>query len=171
MWLASYARRYVIVVHRSAFDAVLIPQFLDRYGEHRIPVSSAKKISDSTIQRKEKEALRSEQIARLRNMPSSLNDSEEIFTSPELDEETDITAESESGVDSEAGLAAAAEARESSAIELSTADVDSLAGIGNVEYEQVGIHKFVKFADVLPAAPPRGVFDVQRIRESAYFFS
>lgn len=102
-------------------------------------------------------------------MSSELNDSDEASTSPELDSETDITATTE--VDSEANLTAAAEARESSSIELSTADVDSLAGIGNVEYEQVGTHKFVKFADVLPPAPPRGVFDVQRIRESAYFFS
>lgn len=147
-------------------------QFIDRYGEHRIPVSSAKRISDSTIHKREKEALRAEQIAKLRNMTSELNESDETFTSPELDgEETDITATTDIDADGEAGLTAAAEARESSSIELSTADVDSLAGIGNVEYEQVGTHKFVKFADVLPPAPPRGVFDVQRIRESAYFFS
>ena len=117
--------------------------------------------------KKEKEARRADQIAKLRNMSSELNDSDEAFTSTELD--TDLTATTE--VDSETELTAAAEARESSSIELSTADVDSLAGIGNVEYEQVGTHKFVKFADVLPPAPPRGVFDVQRIRDSAYFFS
>lgn len=105
-------------------------------------------------------------------MASEGNESEEGFTSPELDSaETGVAPESDLGADGEAGLAAAAEAKESSSNELSTADVESLAGIGNVEYEKIGTHKFVKFADVLPPAPPRGVFDVQRIRDSAYFFS
>jgi len=31
--------------------------------------------------------------------------------------------------------------------------------------------KFVKLRDVLPPCPQRGMFDVERIRDSAYFFS
>lgn len=31
--------------------------------------------------------------------------------------------------------------------------------------------KFVDLADVLPPVPPKGDFDLQRIRESLYFFS
>lgn len=147
-------------------------QFIDRYGEHRIPVSTAKQISDATVVRKEKEVRRAEQIAKLRNMTSELNDSDEGFTSAELDATAAETATaSEADADGESGFGTASEAQESASIELSTDDVDSLAGTGNVDYEQVGSHKFVKFADVLPPAPPRGVFDVQRIRDSAYFFS
>jgi DNA-directed RNA polymerase len=37
--------------------------------------------------------------------------------------------------------------------------------------ERVGTQRFVRFADILPPTPPRGAFDVQRIKDSAYFFS
>lgn len=83
----------------------------------------------------------------------------------EVTEEPDLTAESELELESDP---------EPSSIELSADDVASLAKKNNVDeidYERVGTHKFVKFADVLPPAPPRGAFDVRRIKDSAYFFS
>lgn len=36
---------------------------------------------------------------------------------------------------------------------------------------QLGSVKFMKLRDALPPCPPRGMFDVERIRDSAYFFS
>jgi DNA-directed RNA polymerase len=75
--------------------------------------------------------------------------------------------------DSDAALEEVAESTESAAIELSADDVEALAKQNNSEVEQelVGTHRFVKFKDVLPPCPPRGVFDVRRIKDSAYFFS
>jgi len=75
--------------------------------------------------------------------------------------------------DSDATMDSIAESTESAAIELSAEDVEALAKQNNSEVEQelVGSHRFVKFRDVLPPCPPRGVFDVRRIKDSAYFFS
>lgn len=75
--------------------------------------------------------------------------------------------------DSDAALEEVAEATESASIELSAEDVEALAKQNHSEVEQelIGSHRFVKFRDVLPPCPPRGVFDVRRIKDSAYFFS
>lgn len=35
----------------------------------------------------------------------------------------------------------------------------------------IGNERFVRLRDVLPPCPPRGMFDVERIRDSQYFFS
>ena len=41
----------------------------------------------------------------------------------------------------------------------------------DVPVEKIGAFKFVRLKDVIPPCPPRGQFDVERIRDSAYFFS
>ena len=60
---------------------------------------------------------------------------------------------------------------------LSEDDLDLVAKMveerdgAEVPVERIGAHKFVKFADILPPTPPRGMFDVSRVVDSAYFFS
>lgn len=88
--------------------------------------------------------------------------------------DTNITADAQAlNPDSDGELEAAAEAKEPASLELSSDDVDALArqADASVEQERVGLHKFVVFKDVLPPCPPRGQFDVRRIKDSAYFFS
>jgi DNA-directed RNA polymerase len=58
----------------------------------------------------------------------------------------------------------------SAGVGLSPADLADLAD-HSVPEEKFGNQKFVKFVDVLPPAPPRGAFNVDRVKESAYFFS
>ncbi|KAK4689779.1 hypothetical protein P7C73_g327, partial [Tremellales sp. Uapishka_1] len=53
---------------------------------------------------------------------------------------------------------------------LSPADLQALQD-AEIPSEKVGSQRFVRFEDVVPMPPPRGVFDVERIRDSAYFFS
>jgi DNA-directed RNA polymerase len=122
-------------------------QFIDRYGDHRIPVSSAKAISTATARRREKEATRQSEIAALTGSAS-----EAAFPSGD----SDMT-----------------ESTESAAVELTPDDVEALAKQNNVDLKEevIGTHRFVKFRDVLPPCPPRGVFDVKRIKDSTYFFS
>ena len=88
-------------------------------------------------------------------------------------EDADSEGYADTDADAESGLTAEAESRESSSIELSAEDVDAYAKLNHshIEPEQVGSHRFVKFKDILPPCPPRGVFDVRRIKDSAYFFS
>jgi DNA-directed RNA polymerase len=139
--------------HRSATDL----QFIDRYGEHRIPVSSAKAISSATIKRRER-------------IDEKANKADALTQSDGLDMPSDAHALQP---DSEQALESMAELTESASIELSPDDVEALAKQNNTEVEQelVGTHRFVRFKDVLPPSPPRGVFDVRRIKDSAYFFS
>jgi len=137
---------------RSAADM----QFIDRYGEHRIPVSTAKAISSATVKRHEKivESVESAENAALK--------------------QTDTPSDAQAlHPDSEQALESMAESTESASIELSPDDVEALAKRNNAEVKQelVGSHRFVRFKDVLPPSPPRGVFDVRRIKDSAYFFS
>jgi DNA-directed RNA polymerase len=79
-------------------------------------------------------------------------------------------ASEETLVESEAEV----ESAEDGDVGLSQDDLDLVArmvGGGNVPEERIGAHKFVKFADILPPTPPRGVFDVSKVGGSAYFFS
>jgi len=134
---------------RSAADM----QFIDRYGEHRIPVSTAKAISSATVKRHEK-IVESAENAALK--------------------QTDTPSDAQAlHPDSEQAMETMAESTESASIELSPDDVEALAKQNNSEVKQelVGSHRFVRFKDVLPPSPPRGVFDVRRIKDSAYFFS
>ena len=139
-------------------------QFIDRYGEHRIPVSTAKAISSAGVKRRDKDAVRSSEFAAL---TGSQAQAEKSFP------ETDSSEAHALNPDSDAALEDVAEVTESASIELSADDVAALAKQSDSEVEQelVGSHRFVKFKDVLPPCPPRGVFDVRRIKDSAYFFS
>jgi DNA-directed RNA polymerase len=77
--------------------------------------------------------------------------------------------------ESESTLSGSSESEaKSDALGLSSADLANLASRkaeADVPEERIENQRFVKFADVLPPCPPRGGFDVNRIRESAYFFS
>jgi DNA-directed RNA polymerase len=88
------------------------------------------------------------------------------------------------GADTEATLLAAssgigaesetATISEPGGVALSDADLKELSKrnhLDGIEEEHINGQRFVKLKDLLPPCPPRGVFDVTRIRDSAYFFS
>jgi DNA-directed RNA polymerase len=96
----------------------------------------------------------------------------------ELDAEVAEPEPADGGEDDEFDLQSGSAALTSSSastkgVELTNADLAELASKADKEVpeEKIENQRFVKFADVLPPCPPRGVFDVNRIRESAYFFS
>lgn len=127
-----------------------------------MPVDNAKAISTATAKRRAGDARRSEALAKL---TGGLQDTSS--------DEPGVAADAASELDTGYELEGAAEAQEPASIELSAEDVEALARQNNteVEQEQVGSHKFVTFKDVIPPCPPRGMFDVRRIKDSAYFFS
>lgn len=65
------------------------------------------------------------------------------------------------------------EAARADAVGLSAGDVDALATTAQEPLNEfrIGTERFLRLEDVLPPCPPRGMFDVERIRDSAYFFS
>ena len=56
---------------------------------------------------------------------------------------------------------------------LTGSDLDDLAEKAGTPLEEIklGNQRFVRLVDVLPPCPARGSFDVERIRDSLYFFS
>jgi DNA-directed RNA polymerase len=44
-------------------------------------------------------------------------------------------------------------------------------GLEGLEIHELNGYRFVQVKDLLPPTPPRGSFDVQKIRDSLYFFS
>lgn len=180
--MSEQIREMFINLHTQDLVGQLRSEFLDRYGDHRIPVKSAHAISTAAATKRSKDTARRKQIASLLDEPV---DSPVVTAAVEGDAEDVSSALSESvdseddGLDADPDTALHQEvtvAKRSSAagLELSNADLAELtkkrAG-EEVPQETLHDQRFVRFRDVLPPAPPRGAFDVSRIKDSAYFFS
>jgi len=132
-------RKEVSVIEKERADK----QFLDRYGDHLIPVENAQSISDSASRRQTKRYFKAQKV------------------DAALEEDLDGAEPTIEDVET-ASVAA----------EFSEDELDNIVAPSNkVQGEKIQGQKFVKFSDILPPTPPRGEFDVNRIRESAYFFS
>lgn len=206
-------RDMFIKLHSGDVIGELRDEFLDRYGENRIPVKNARSISASATKRKLKDAERREQMASLLSGENGDESAAEGVVagatgesvenpSPECQAESLESAlaaqgqveEGESGSaiheedDGDGGEdggdddAPARRPKGGSNIELTNADLEALrrkraaaagqeAAEAEVPEEVIERQRFVKFKDVLPPCPPRGAFDVSRIKDSAYFFS
>ena len=60
---------------------------------------------------------------------------------------------------------------ESVAVSIDDIKSSRKSSVEPMEEIEIGGQKFVRLQDLLPPCPPRGMFDVERIRESVYFFS
>jgi DNA-directed RNA polymerase len=131
-------------IHLHSGDLInrLHDEFLERYGKHYIPINSGSKLlADAKKQRK---ATKARTQAKAKAAAAA-----ESAESAEL---ADADAEDADSLGSEEGL-----------------NLEELSG--DIPIHTVGNQRFVRFSDVLPPTPPRGQFDVQRIRDSQYFFS
>jgi DNA-directed RNA polymerase len=149
--MSETIRDTFIHLHSQDLVGELRNEFLQRYGDHYIPINAG-----TTIMQQVKTH---NKAAKERKARSEATSSTEAAESPES-ASTDEAGESSS--------AASLEATENE-----TDDVEmSIAEIGDeIELKTLAGQKFVRFRDVLPPTPPRGQFDVERIRESQYFFS
>ncbi|WRT65024.1 uncharacterized protein IL334_001965 [Kwoniella shivajii] len=164
--MSDLIRDTFIHLHSQDLVGELRQEFIERYGDHRIPVQSAKTISSTAAKRKEAA------IVRQKQMSAVLGDLSDETNSPEfdkhtLDVEADIISSSVEEVE--------AKAADSMGLPVDKLISSATAGPEKVKIdlktEKIGKTNWVKFGDVLPPCPPRGVFNVDRVRESAYFFS
>lgn len=160
--MSDTIRNTFISLHEQDLIGELREQFLQQYGDHGIPVSNAKLI-ESAIEKK-----KSKRLADKKKGEDSLDSPvlgqkvkmDDMFTA-DPDAELDV-AENEKEV----------EEAETDVI-LSASELADLGGSNYNGDDQVMVNgvKFIKLRALLPPAPPRGQFDVKRIRDSAYFFS
>lgn len=174
--MSELIRDQFIVLHRQNLIGALREEFIDRYGEYRIPINRARSISQSVATKRSKDIERRKKIAGLLGeeidspIVTAAVDGEDTDVSSALSEPVDAIEEVDIEDDS---VPAPRKKRETLGLALSAADLASLEARKGEEVpqEELDDQKFVKFKDVLPPAPARGTFDVSRIKDSAYFFS
>lgn len=139
-----------IHLHTQDLIGELRNEFLQRYGDHYIPVNAGSKLlSHATHKRAPSKKKKSD--AESATVPAaSVGDAEPSET--EAVDADSVVDESDTIKAGEEGL-----------------NLDEIAS--EIELVTFGSQRFVRFSDVLPPTPPRGQFDVQRIRDSQYFFS
>jgi DNA-directed RNA polymerase len=138
-------------------------QFIQRYGDNCIPIANAKALKKSATIRTQKEQARRERFRAVLGAEQA----------PDVDAAADSTEAllAEASVDvmgAEPGLTSDSEAEPDI---LSVDDIQDLVGGDKLNIFKVGTQSFIKVKDLLPPKPVRGNFDVQKIRNSSYFFS
>nr|XP_018265754.1 DNA-directed RNA polymerase, mitochondrial [Kwoniella dejecticola CBS 10117]OBR87912.1 DNA-directed RNA polymerase, mitochondrial [Kwoniella dejecticola CBS 10117] len=198
--MSDMIRETFIHLHSQDLVGELRQEFVERYGDHRIPVSSAKNISTTAARKKEAALIRQKQMSAVlgdlaegegedTNTSADAESGIELGAEDEFDERTkdieaDIISSSAEEVESKAAASMGisvdkltsdleASASASATTDAAQGQVQDKGKDGKVKLrtEKIGKTNWVKFEDVLPPCPPRGVFNVDRVRESAYFFS
>lgn len=170
--MSDLIRDTFVELHSQDLVGKLREDFLDRYGEYCIPIQSARNISTTAAKRKAATAQRRKAMS---VMLAEHDDREESFTNSDSDarfDEAILNAE----VDLIASTPEQVEAKAAEALCLSADKVIEMSGKSSMDGEEAdtfraGKQHWVKFKDVLPPCPPRGVFEVRRVKQSAYFFS
>ncbi|OWT39669.1 DNA-directed RNA polymerase, mitochondrial [Cryptococcus neoformans] len=170
--MSDLIRDTFVELHSQDLVGKLREDFLDRYGEYCIPIQSAKNISTTAAKRKAAIAQRRKAMS---VMLAEHDGGGESFTNSDPDARFDnaiLNAE----VDLIASTPEQVDVKAAEAISLPADKIVEIAGISGLDDEDVDIFRagkqnWVKFRDVLPPCPPRGVFEVRRVKQSAYFFS
>lgn len=170
--MSDLIRDTFVELHSQDLVGKLREDFLDRYGEYCIPIQSAKNISTTAAKRKAATAQRRKAMS---VMLAEHDGSEEPCTNSDSDARLDdaiLNAE----VELIASTPEQVEMRATEALSLPADKAADMFGKSNLDDEEVDIFRagkqhWVKFKDVLPPCPPRGVFEVRRVKQSAYFFS
>ena len=84
---------------------------------------------------------------------------------PSISDEPDADLETISTSNEPAGISA------DEITKLRGSDKKSPEGLEGLEIHELNGYRFVQVKDLLPPTPPKGSFDVQKIRDSLYFFS
>ena len=156
-------------------------QFIERYGENYIPIANAKSIAMSTRARQAKEVERRAKVRAVMNEGEFVEEDSpepaEPMTSSLINAEIEVMGEDPAIVDE---AEAEAETTSNEPAGLSADEITKLRGVDPKKspegLEGLKIHelngfRFVQVKDLLPPTPPKGSFDVQKIRDSLYFFS
>lgn len=170
--MSDLIRDTFVELHSQDLVGKLREDFLDRYGEYYIPIQSAKNISTTAAKRKAATAQRRNAMSVMlaehdgSEQSSTISDSDERFDEAIFNAEAELIASTSEQVGLKAAEALSLPAGK--AVEMScNSDIDE----GDVDSLRAGKQHWVRFRDVLPPCPPRGIFEVRRVKQSTYFFS
>ncbi|ODN75356.1 hypothetical protein, variant 1 [Cryptococcus amylolentus CBS 6039] len=169
--MSDLIRGTFVELHSQDLVGKLRQEFLSRYGDYCIPVQSAQNISTSSTKRRVAAAKRQRAMSEML-APSEMSDATDSCLSAESAFRNDIA---EAEVDLITSSNEVTEATAAESMGLSTGKLDEIAGLAvsgqEIPTMKMGGQAWVRFKDVLPPCPPRGIFQVQKVKESAYFFS
>lgn len=144
--MSDTIRDTFIHLHGSSLISSLRDEFLNRYGDYLIPVgNTSSRFVETTIDKKRARELELKQErAAATKEKAAFADEKILNAEEEVDEDEDVQD-----------------------------DVLDVSDIGGTDVKRTIVEgvEFVRFRDVLPPPPPRGEFDVNRIKDSQYFFS
>lgn len=178
--MSEVIRDTFIMLHSQNLVGELREEFLERYGDNLIPITNARLIAQASERRK---AQLTELKGKGKRGPKAKASA--AAAAAAVDEvAADAAADA---AEAEAALSASLDdvdvddldpfdfdtpaSKKDEAIELDAAELEGLTEGSEIEVIKQGDFKFVRFRDVIPAAPARGDWQVERIRESEYFFS
>lgn len=174
--MSETIRNTFIHLHEQDLIGELRDQFLQQYGDHGIPVTNTKLVETAIGKRKSAKPKKAKAAADAD--AAEVEGEAEKPTGPTVyGAKVKIDDMFESSTNEDADLDAAvdaAEAEDEPALDEDVAlNVDEIGKIEVKAEDKIVVNgvKFIKLRALLPPAPPRGQFDVKRIRESAYFFS
>ncbi|WVN88677.1 uncharacterized protein L203_103890 [Cryptococcus depauperatus CBS 7841] len=151
--MSELIRDTFVELHSQDLIGKLREDFIRRYGDYYVPIQSAKNISISAAKRKDVS------VKRQKALSAMLADQDQSETSIVIDDvPEDIKAEPDTVT-----IVPELVGDEGAQVKAATEEGD--------EGVQSKKQAWVKFSDVLPPCPPRGIFQVGRVKESAYFFS
>ncbi|ODN96443.1 DNA-directed RNA polymerase, mitochondrial [Cryptococcus wingfieldii CBS 7118] len=169
--MSELIRGTFVELHSQDLVGKLRQEFLSRYGDYCIPVQSAQNISTSSTKRRVAAAKRQRAMSEMLP-PSEMSDATDVGLSAESAFRNDIA---EAEVDLITSSNEVTEAKAAESMGLSAGKLDEIAGLAvsgqEIPTMKMGGQAWVRFKDVLPPCPPRGIFQVQKVKESAYFFS
>ncbi|TXT11160.1 hypothetical protein VHUM_01911 [Vanrija humicola] len=157
--MSEVIRDTFIHLHTQNLIGELHDEFLERYGDNCIPVNSDSGYLKTVVEKR--------RASERRAKPKAAT---AVEVSEDGVEEVEDAAVSLSDADADADHDPDSAIVNEKVLEGSEGiDVSEIKD--GVEVITLNGQRFVRFRDILPRPPPRGVFDVEKIRESAYFFS
>ncbi|WVQ76764.1 hypothetical protein IAR50_006438 [Cryptococcus sp. DSM 104548] len=169
--MSELIRGTFVELHSQDLVGKLRQEFISRYGDYCIPIQSAQNISTSSAKRRIATAKRRRAMSAMLapQKPSETSDAD-LSTGSGI-----CSAIAEAEVDMMSSSTEDMEARAAESMGLSAGKLDEIVGLSVSDQEiptmKMGGQAWVRFKDVLPPCPPRGIFQVQKVKESAYFFS
>lgn len=168
--MSDKIRDQFIHLHSNDLIGQLRKDFLEAYGNHAIPVSNARLIESAKVRSSERAAAGG-LLGRTGPPVFGAKPKVEMMAGDIAAEAAEAYKETEDDDGAELEAEDDVAIKDDSPAMLSASELAELAPYsGNDEVTVNGV-RFIKLSALLPPTPPRGQFDVQRIRDSAYFFS
>ncbi|KAK8846742.1 hypothetical protein IAR55_005829 [Kwoniella newhampshirensis] len=180
--MSELIRDTFIHLHTQDLIGELREEFIERYGNHRIPIQSAKNISSTAAKRKVAAATRRKAMSGLLGDDElAAEDNNDALETTNSDADVEASFGDQTTLEAEVEMISSSneevEAKAADAMGIPIEKIGELKGdatgskMDGLTKEKIGKQNWVKFADVLPPCPPRGIFQVDKVRDSAYFFS